>query len=204
MNPDVIIISRKDEPSLNHLCRALDDQKIECQTILYSRDELLELDTSDFKGFFIFCLPPKEIKTWLYNLEIKFLNHFKIYSYDSLVADNIDHSLFLMFDYMIAGEQEYNALIRHLQFLKYNYWKKIPITKLGLQSVPGSKIISKLFRLLEQIDINTTNLDQLAKKLHVSHNVLRREIRVHLNLQYTELKFALVKHYQEYFQENII
>jgi len=204
MNPEVLIISKKHEPALKHLYRALREQEIELKSLMHSREALEALDTTNFKGFFIFCLPPVEIRYWLDKLEKKFLNQFKIYTYDYLIADDLDCSLFLMFDYIIAGEQEYNRLVKHLQYLKSNYWRKIPITKLGLQTPPGSELIWKLFHLLERSDINSTNLDKVSEKLHVSHQALQREIRIHLHLQYTELKFALVKHYQEYLNNNIV
>jgi len=199
MNPEVIIISKKHEPALNHLHRALREQEIDCKTLVYSREALEKLETKDFKGFFIFCLPPAEITAWLKDNECKFLNHFNIYHYDHLVADKIDHSLFLMFDYMITGMHEYKTLVKHLRYLKINYWRKIPTTKLGLQRMPASNLIDRLFRLLESLDVNTTDLEQVSKKLHVNNHKLQKEIKQHLNLQYCELKSVLVKHYEEFF-----
>jgi hypothetical protein len=204
MDPEAIIISNKDEPALIHLLRALREQKIGCQEIIYTIDRLKEINLQDFRGFFIFCIPPPELKQWLCNLEKKILNHFKIYSYDYLVEDDINSSVFLIFDYIIAGEQEYSTLIKHLQFLKYNYWRKIPFTKLGLQKAPDSRLISKLFHLLERIDVNSTSLQQLSKELKVSKAELQLKIKKYLNINYSQLKSLLIQHYGEYYQNNFV
>ncbi len=162
-----------------------------------------EFDTKGFKGFFIFCLPPADIKNWLDGMQEKFLNFFKIYSYDYLVEDDIDSSVFLLFDYIIAGEQENGILSRQLEFLKSNYWRKIPISKLGFQKVQGSKLIAKLFQILERTDINLANLDQLSRQLNVSKDIIRVEIKKNLSMHYSELRSTLIDYYQEYYPEKI-
>jgi len=203
MNPKVILISKKNEPSLNFLLTILKEHKIECQNIIHSRANLNEIDTVNFKGFFIFCLPPPEIKKWLQNHDDKFLNHFKIYSYNFLIEDNIDNSVFLKFDFINAGEMENGILHKQLAFLKSNYWRKIPLSILGLKKVPDSKLIRKLFNILERTDINITNFDQLSKKLNVSKEILRREIKKNLKIQYPELRSLLLDYYMEYFPEKL-
>ena len=201
MNPQVIIISKKGEPALNLLLFILEEHKIKCHEIIHSRENFRKVDTATFKGFLIFCLPPTEVKEWLQDIEKKFLNYFKIYSYDNLVEDDLNSSVFLLFDYIISGKQEYDFLSKQLKFLKSNYWRKIPYTKLGIKKLPTSKLIGNLFYLLERTDINQTNIDQLSNKLNVSNRVLRREIKKHLNLQYSELKYALINHYRENFKQ---
>ena len=199
MKPEVIIIAKKGEPALSQLYRALREQEIDCRTVVHSREALVALNTANFRGFFIFCLPAADIAEWTKDIECKFLNYFKIYHYNSLVADDIDSSLFLMFDYMIAGTQEYETLIKHLRYLKVNFWRKIPATKLGLQRQPASHLLSRLFRLLERMDVNATSLEQISKRLHVNNTKLQKEIKHYVNLQYGELKSVLVKHYEEFF-----
>ncbi len=203
MNPQVIIISKKNEPSLNYLLYALREHKIECHEIIHSRADLNEIDTVNFRGFFIFCMPPSEIKKWLHNLDDRFLNYFKIYSYNYLIEDKIDTSVFLNFDFIIAGEQENGILHRQLNFLKSNFWRKIPYSKLGLKKVPDSKLIRKLFKILERTDINITGIDQLSKKLNVSNEILRREIKKELKMHYPELRSHLIDYYREYYPERI-
>ncbi|MCK4559554.1 MAG: hypothetical protein KAV45_07200 [Calditrichia bacterium] len=203
MNPQVIIISKKNEPSLNYLLYALREHKIECHEIIHSRVNFNKIDTVYFRGFFIFCIPPSEIKKWLQNLDDRFLNYFKIYSYNYLIEDKIDTSVFLNFDFIIAGEQENGILHRQLDFLKSNYWRKIPFSKLGLKKVPDSKLIGKLFKILEKTDINITGFDQLSKKLNVSKEILRREIKKNLKIQYPELRSLLLDYYREYYPEKI-
>jgi len=204
MDPRVIIISKKNEPTIKHLIHALEDQCIKCEEFIYSKQELQKFDTSDFKGFFIFCLSPSDIKIWLKGLEEKFLNFFKIYSYDYLIEDDIDSSVFLLFDYIIAGEQENGILHRQLEYLKLNYWRKIPISALGFQRVQGSKLIAKLFQVLEKTDIDLTNLDQLSKQLNVSKDSIRIEIKKNLNMHYSQLRDTLLQYYQEYYPEKIV
>ncbi len=204
MSPKVIIISKKNEPSLKHLVYALEERHIKCDDFIHSKSELKEFDIANFKGFFIFCLPPSDIRNWLKGLEEKFLNFFKIYSYNYLVEDDIDSSVFLLFDYIIAGEQENGILNRQLEFLKSNYWRKIPISKLGFQRVQGSKLIAKLFHILERTDINLTNLELLSKQLNVSKDIIRVEIKKNLNMHYSELRTTLLQYYQEYYPEKIV
>jgi hypothetical protein len=203
MNPRVIIISKKNEPTLSHLIYALKAHKIECQEIIQSRAKLKEIDTENFKGFFVFCIPPAEIKNWLYDVEAKLLNFFKIYSYNYLIEDKIDSSVFLTFDYIIAGEQENGILNRQLKFLKSNYWRKIPFSELGIEKIPESKIIGKLFQILERTDISSASIDQLSNKLNVSKQILRQEIKKSLNIQYAQLKSILLNYYQESYPEKI-
>ena len=203
MNPQVILISKKNEPSLNYLLYALGEHAIECHEIIHSRVNLNEIDTVNFRGFFIFCMPPSEIKRWLQNLDDRFLNYFKIYSYNYLIEDKVDTSVFLNFDFIIAGEQENGVLHRQLDFLKSNYWRKIPLSILGLKKVPDSKLIMKLFQILERTDINITSFDQLSKKLNISKEILRREIKKTLKMQYPELISLLHDYYREYYPEKI-
>jgi len=199
MNPQVIIISKKNEPLLNLLLNILGEHEIKCHEIIHSRANLRQIDTTNFKGFLIFCIPPSEVKEWLDDMKKEYLNYFKIYNYNNLVDLDLDSSMFLTFDYIISGKQEYNFLNKHLKFLKSNYWRKIPYTKLGIQELPTSKLIGNLFYILERTDLNFASLNQLSKKLKVSNNVLRREIKKHLNLQYSELKSTLINHYREYY-----
>jgi hypothetical protein len=198
VNPRVIIISKKNEPSLNLLLTILKAHRIECHDLIHSRAILRELETNNFKGFLIFCIPPAEIKEWFDDLNEDFLNYFKIYNYNNLIEQNLDSSVFLMFDYIISGEQDYLFLSKQLDFLKSNYWRKIPYAKLGIRQLPKSKLIGNLFYIIERTDFDSINLDQLSKKLKVSNRVLRKEIKDHLNLQYSELKSTLLDHYREY------
>jgi hypothetical protein len=198
MNPRVIIISKKNEPSLNLLMTTLKTHKIECQHLIHSKETLREMKLIDFKGFLIFCIPPSEIKEWFEAMNEYFLNYFKIYNYNNLVEHNFDSSVFLMFDYIISGEQDYQFLNKQLEFLKYNYWRKIPYTKLGIRQLPSSKIIGNMFNLIERSDIDLMSLEKLSKKLKVSNRVLRKEIKEHLKLQFSELKSTLINHYREF------
>lgn len=203
MGPRIVIIGHKNEPALINLVHTMEDKYFKCKEFIHSRKELRDFNTSDFKGFFIFCLPPGEIKIWLRGLEEKFLNYFKIYHYDYLIEEDIDSSVFLLFDYIIAGEQENGILHRQLEFLKANYWRKIPISTLGFQRVQGSKLIAKLFKIMERTDINLTNLDQLSRKLNVSKDLIRVEIKKNLNMHYSELRTVLLDYYREYYPEKI-
>ena len=201
MNPQVIIITEKNDFSLNRLLNVLRDHQIDYYKIIYSKDELKEIETVDLKGFFIFSIPPSEITKWLQSLEDKFLDYFKIYCYNYLLEDKIDTSVFLNFDFIIAGEQENGILHRQIEFLKTNYWRKVPLSRLGLKKLPDSKLIGKLFQVLERTDISITNFDQLSKKLNVSKETLRREIRKDLKIQYPELKTLLLGYYKENYPE---
>jgi hypothetical protein len=203
MNPEVIIITKKNEPYLNRLINILNEHNIECHNIIYSRDHLKEIETVGFKGFFIFCIPPAEIEKWLQYFDDSFLNYFKIYSYNYLLEDNVDTSVFLKFDFIIAGEQENGILHRQLDFLKTNYWRKVPYSKLGLKKAPDSRLIGRLFQILERTDINITNFDQLSKKLDVSKETLRREISKTLKIHYPELRSLLLEYYRENYPEKI-
>ena len=202
MKPKVIIISRKNEPSLQHLMHLLKQLDYECPTIVNTKNKLNDLETGNFKGFFIFCLPPSEIKQWKQFLEDKILNFFKIYCYNFLIEHKIDSSIFLNFDFIIAGEQENGVLNRQLDFLKLNYWKKIPLTRLGLNNVQQSMLLMRLFRILERTDINSISLDQISKKVGVSKERIRREIKNKLNMHYSDLKFSLIQYYREYYPED--
>jgi hypothetical protein len=113
----------------------------------------------------------------------------------------IDTSLFLNFDFIIAGEQENGILHRQLDFLKSNYWRKVPLSKFGLKRVPDSNLINKLFKILETSDINITSIDQVSKKLNVSKEVLRKEIRKNLSIHYTDLTSILLEYYREVYPD---
>ncbi len=202
MKPKVIIISRKNEPALQQLLHVLKQQEYECPTIVHAKNELKNLETSNFKGFFIFCLPPLEIKEWKQFLEDKLPNFFKIYCYNFLIEHKVDSSIFLNFDFIIAGEEENGALNKQLDFLKLNYWKKIPVTRMGLHNVQRSKLLIRLFRMLERTDINSITLNQISKNLNVSKHRIRKEIMCKLNMHYSDLKIFLIQHYREYYPDD--
>jgi hypothetical protein len=202
MKPKVIIISKRNEPSLQQLMQILKELNYECPTIVYTINKLKNLKTDNFKGFFIFCLPPSEIKEWKQLLEDKIPNFFKIYCYNFLVEHKIDSSIFLNFDYIIAGEEENGILNKQLVFLKLNYWRKIPVTKLGMKNGHRSMLLMKLFRMLERTDINSITLAQVSKQLNISKDRIRREIKCNLNMHYSDLKFFLIQYYREYYPEN--
>lgn len=201
MNPQVIIVTKKNDLSLNRLLNVLRDHQIDDYKIIYVTDELKEIETDNLKGFFIFSIPPSEIPKWLESLEDKFLDYFKIYCYNYLLEDKIDTSVFLNFDYIIAGEQENSILHRQIDFLKTNYWRKVPLSRLGLKKLPDSKLIGRLFQILERTDISITDFDQLSKKLNVTKDTLRREIRKDLKIQYPELRTILLGYYRENYPE---
>jgi len=201
MNPQVIIITEKNDLYLNRLINVLRDHQLDYYKVIDSRDKLKEIETENLKGFFIFSLPPSEIKKWLQFLDDKLLDYFKIYSYNYLLEDKIDTSVYLNFDFIIAGEQENSILHRQIDFLKSNYWRKVPLSKLGLKKFPDSKLIGRLLQLIEKTDIDITSFDQLSKKLNVSTDTLRREIRRSLKIQYPELRSFLLNYYRENFPE---
>jgi hypothetical protein len=201
MNPQVIIITQKNDPSVNNLIHIIKEKKITNYILLHSRKQLNEIDHECFRGFFIFCLPPSEARVWIHSLDEKFLDYFKIYNYNYLVEGEIDNSLFLNFDFIVAGEQENGILNRQLEFLKSNYWRKIPISKFGLKIVQDSGLISRFFKILETTDINMTSIDQVSKKLDVSKETLRKEIRKKLHLHYSELTIFLLDYYQEVYPD---
>jgi hypothetical protein len=203
MNPKAIIVANKREPFLNKLFVVLDEHKIECQGVIHSRKNLQDIDMQNFKGFFIFCIPPSEIKDWLTDINNRYLDYFKIYNYNYLREDNLLTSVFLYFDFIIAGEQENGILHRQIDFLKSNFWRKIPLSKIGLKKVSDSNLIWELFKLLERIDLNSTSFDKLSKKLNVSKETLRTEINKSLKMQYSELKSFILKYYKENFPERI-
>jgi hypothetical protein len=131
MKPQVVIIAKKNDPSLNNLLNTLKQHSIRDYRIIHSKTQLNEIDKANLRGFFIFCIPPSEIEEWLQHLDDKFLDLFKIYHYNYLMEGKIDTSLFLNFDFIIAGEQENGILHRQLDFLKSNYWRKVPLSKFG-------------------------------------------------------------------------
>jgi hypothetical protein len=201
MKPQVIIVSKKNDPSLNSLLYTLKQHSIKDYKIIHSKTQLDEIDKGNLKGFFIFCIPPSEMQEWLYKLDDKFLDYFKIYNYNYLIEGKIDTSLFLNFDFIIAGDQENGILHRQLEFLKSNYWRKVPISKFGLKRMPESNIISRLFKILETSDINISSIDQVSKKLNVSKEVLRKEIRKNLRIHYTDLTSILLNYYREVYPD---
>jgi hypothetical protein len=203
MKPEVIIISKKDDPSLNYLLYVLTEHKIEYHNIIYSKSSLEKIDLANFRGFFIFCIPPSEIKNWLQNLDERFQDFFKIYSYNYFIEDEIDSSVFQKFEFIVAGEQENGILNRRIDFLKSNYWRKIPFSRLGLKRTTGSKLIGKLFHILEETDISITSIDHLSSKLNVSKETLRREIKKNLKIQYPMFRSLLLNYYKEFYPDKI-
>lgn len=196
MKPQVIIFSKKNDPSLIYMLSVLKEHKIECQEIIYSKVRFNKIELANFRGFFIFCVPPSEIKNWLQHLDDRLMDYFKIYSYNYFIEEKIDSSVFRNFDFIIAGEQENGILHRRIDFLISNYWRKIPFSKIGLKKVPDSKLIGNLFQLLEESDIRSTSFDHLSYKLNVSKATLRREIQKDLKIQYSQLKSLLLNYYQ--------
>jgi len=203
MKPEVIIISKKEDPSLNYLLYVIKENKIKCHDIIYTRSCLDKIDLANFRGFFIFCVPPSEIKKWLQNLDERFQDFFKIYSYNYFIEDKIDSSVFQNFEFIVAGEQENGILNRRIEFLKSNYWRKIPCSRLGLKRKTESKLIGKLFQLLEETDINITSLDHLANRLNVSKETLRKEIKKNLKIHYPVLRSLLLNYYEEFYPDKI-
>jgi hypothetical protein len=204
MIPKVIIISNKEESSIERLIDTLHEFKLDCLEIIDCIERLKAINLPDFRGFFIFYLPPAEIGYWIKNLRIEFLNYFKVYCYDYLMVNNINTSEFLVFDFINAGEQEHEALQKHLAFLKDNYWRKIPLSKLGLKKIPDSGLLNKIFYILEHSDIISMTQQKLSNQLNVRDAEVRLELKKHLNLSFSRLRSMLIAHYQEFSANNFV
>ena len=204
MIPQVIVISQENEPLIRELIDQLIRHDFTNLNLAQRPNDLAELISNDFKGFIIFCLPPEELAAWMPYIDHNLLSMFKIYFYDSLIEEDLNSSLFLQFDYIIAGENKNGILKQQLDFLKMNYWRKIPLLQLGIEQPQLSKLLKKILLTLEKTDINLITLDHISTRLNVSTDTIRNELKDKLNINYSQLKNSLINYYREHYPDEFV
>jgi len=204
MSPQVIIISNEHEPLLKGLIDELVRHDFTSLKLVYDHDKLSQLLENEFKGFIIFCLSPPDLSRWIPYLKSRLLNYFKIYYYNSLIEAEVDSSMFINFDYLIVGESKNGILSYQLDFLKLNYWRKIPLMYLGIEHSQVSKLLKKIIYTIEKSDINVMTLDHISNKLNISSEIIRQELKNKLNMHYTDLKNSLIDYYRENYPDEFV
>jgi hypothetical protein len=204
MIPQIIIISNEDEPLLKDLIDELVRHDFTSLKRVYDHDNFSHLLDSEFKGFLIFCLSPADLARWMPYLKNRLLNYFKIYYYNSLIEENVDSSMFINFDHLIVGESKNGILSYQLDFLKMNFWRKIPLFHLGIEHSQISKLLKKIIYTIEKSDINVMTLDLISTKLNISSEIIRQELKNKLNMHYSDLKNSLIDYYRENYPDEFV
>jgi hypothetical protein len=204
MSPQVIIVSNEDELLLRQLIDELIRHDFTNLKLVQEQNALLNLINPYFKGFIIFCLPPDDLRHWMPFINGRLSNYFKIYYYNSLIEEDVSASMFLNFDYIIAGESKDAILSYQLDFLKSNYWRKIPLRHFGIEQTQISKLLKKIILTIEKTDINIVTLDHISASLNVSSETIRQELKDKLNINYSELKESLINYYRENYPDEFV
>ena len=85
-----------------------------------------------------------------------------------------------------------------------NYWRKIPLLRLGIERDKFSNLLKKIILTIEKTDINLITIDHLSSKLNVSSDTIRQELKDKLNINYSQLKSSLISYYREHYPDEFV
>jgi len=196
MNCRVGIISLENEILLKEIIAELQRNDLYYHILYYPQEVKQKID-ENFKGFFIFCLPPEEVKKW--EKEIKsFMNKFfKIFYYHSLITVGFKKELFLQFDFIVVGEKRQKNLSQLLNYLDLNYWRKIPSKIIKGENGEFSPLLQNILFIISTMKDENINIEKIANRLNVKKIDILSEIRKNTGLSFTEFR----KHILEYLHQ---
>ena len=198
INQQVVVIGNSGDPISSEVITVLHHRKDFCIRTIEAQDDLSIISQNNFKGFIIISLPSGRLKDWAEQfLKNNLRNYFSVYYYDSFFAERLGHSIYLEFDFVIAGEQRKINLSNLLDYLRENYWRKIPYSLLKVENGSMTNVMRRILFSLENQNSEDLTLEKISTKLRVRKSLIRKEIKSITDLNFSDLKKLIFDYYQE-------
>lgn len=199
MHPTIIIVGQCNDPIVAEFVSILRNKNLDRILIIQNYKDLMEFINNDREGFLIFTLPPETVTDWLNPLHYSLDKWFKIYYYNYFVSTELQVLLNFEFDFILVGEKRKNEFERVLNFLNKHYTKKIPISIFPRRRGVLSSLMRKVLRIIELHDPKNIDLENVAHLVKTPPQVVRKEIKSNLNLNFYEFRKIIGIYYKTKF-----
>ncbi len=117
--------------------------------------------------------------------------------YNSQTKDQEFAQLYLAgIDYCFIGDARQLNLVKTLQKLWQNHWRRIPQDLLNNSDSILSERANRMLQFLEQAPIQKLSSNELAKHLNISESHFRLEFKKYFHQNFREYKQQLLFHYE--------
>ena len=197
INQQVVVIGGPGDLGCAEVITILRTRKDFCIRNIDSPDDLSTLIKNNFRGFVVISMPSSKLSEWSKHLKNGLRNYFSVYYYDSFFAGSLSRSMYLEFDFVIAGKQRRTNLLNLLDYLTKNYWRKIPYSLLKLENGSMTNVMRRILFSFETQNGEVLTLDRISTKLGVHKSSIRQEIKNVIDMNFTDLKKLVFDYYQK-------
>lgn len=201
-NIQVIVIGNPEASICSEVVSVLHKRNNFCIKKIDSPEDLSTLLQNGLRGFLIFTLPANRLDKWSdYLSKNGPWNYFSVYYNDSLFTQNISDSIYLEFDFVIAGKQRKANLSNLLNYLTENYWRKIPYSLLPTKNGSITNLMRRILFSFEVQNPEELTLHKISAKLKVPQSFIRQEITNVIDLNFSDLKKLVLDYYQKNYSQ---
>jgi len=201
MSKEIVILGKESNPLVKEIIEILEIQGIEYYFVCSDLEKLTEFFINESKGFIIIiCLPPSHINILKKKYGSSLEPFFKIYYYYYINTVKFEYKIFLWFDFIIVGKLRKKSLFRTIEYLKNNYWRKIPVHIIKGTDDEYSPLFHNILFIISFLKDEKITVKKIADHLRIKENIIIEEIKKNSGLNFSEFKKKILEYLnrQEY------